>query len=261
MRLSVIILSYNVRYFLELCLQSVKKATSEIHAEIIVIDNNSSDESCSMVRNNYPEVILIENKVNLGFSRANNQAVDIANGEYVCIINPDTVIPEDTFKKILNFSDSKNDLGIVGCRFMDGSGNFLPECKRNKPTLFSAFLKIIGVSRNYYAIDVDEKQIAEVPILTGAFMLMKNKLFKDLCGFDERYRRHIISDVLRLVYRLSGSTFLHYREHYKLQNKCEKEQKCPQNVSLVFRVIHDASVLDSKYHIIIDYHRFLYRNI
>ena len=227
MRLSVIILSYNVRYFLELCLQSVKKATSEIHAEIIVIDNNSSDESCSMIRNNYPEVILIENKVNLGFSKANNQAIDIANGKYVCIINPDTVIPEDTFKKILNFSDSKNDLGIVGCRFIDGSGNFLPECKRKKPTLFSAFLKIIGVSRNYYAIDIDEKQIAEVPILTGAFMLMKNKLFKDLRGFDENFFMYGEDIDLsfralkmnKINYYYGDVTIIHFKGESTIKNK------------------------------------------
>jgi GT2 family glycosyltransferase len=106
-------------------LQSVQAAIKDISSEIIVIDNNSSDDSCSVIKLNYPEIILIQNKENIGFSKANNQAVKIASGEYICILNPDTVVSENTFNKILKFSDSKNDIGIVGCRFVDGSGLFL----------------------------------------------------------------------------------------------------------------------------------------
>ena len=185
--MSVVILSYNVRHYLELCLQSVQAATKDISSEIIVIDNNSSDDSCSVIKLNYPEIILIQNKENIGFSKANNQAVKIASGEYVCILNPDTVVSENTFNKILNFSDSKNDIGIVGCRFVDGSGAFLAESKRKVPTIRAAIQKLLGFGYNYYETEISENQIAKVSVLTGAFMLMKNNFFRELGGFDENF--------------------------------------------------------------------------
>ena len=187
MKLSIVILSYNVRYYLELCLQSVQAATKDISSEIIVIDNNSGDDSCSMVKLNYPEIILIQNKDNIGFSKANNQAVKIARGEYICILNPDTVVSENTFKKILNFSDSKNDVGIIGCKFIDGSGTFLAESKRKVPTIKSAIQKLLGFGYSYYETEISENQIAKVSVLSGAFMLMKNNFFRDLGGFDENF--------------------------------------------------------------------------
>jgi len=185
--LSVVILSYNVRHYLELCLQSVQAAIKDISSEIIVIDNNSSDDSCSVIKLNYPEIILIQNKENIGFSKANNQAVKIASGEYICILNPDTVVSENTFNKILKFSDSKNDIGIVGCRFVDGSGAFLAESKRKVPTIIAAIQKLLGFGYNYYETEISENQIAKVSVLTGAFMLMKNNFFRELGGFDENF--------------------------------------------------------------------------
>ena len=101
MKLSIVILNYNVRYFLELCLKSVQASISNIEAEIIVVDNNSEDGSCQMVKNLFPEVILIENKENFGFSKGNNIGVLQAKGEYLCVLNPDTVVAEDTFEKLL----------------------------------------------------------------------------------------------------------------------------------------------------------------
>ncbi len=185
--MSVVILSYNVRHYLELCLQSVQAAIKDISSEIIVIDNNSSDDSCSVIKLNYPEIILIQNKENIGFSKANNQAVKIASGEYICILNPDTVVSENTFNKILKFSDSKNDIGIVGCRFVDGSGAFLAESKRKVPTIIAAIQKLLGFGYNYYETEISENQIAKVSVLTGAFMLMKNNFFRELGGFDENF--------------------------------------------------------------------------
>src|SRR5690554_5222618 len=127
MQLSVVILNYNVRFFLEQCLLSVQAALSDIDSEIIVVDNNSKDDSCQMVKELFPEVILIENKENTGFPKGNNIGVARAKGKYLCILNPDTVVAEDTFAKLLNFSKSKENLGIVGCQLIDGTGNFLPE--------------------------------------------------------------------------------------------------------------------------------------
>ncbi|MCF1421324.1 glycosyltransferase family 2 protein [Mangrovimonas futianensis] len=187
MKLSVVILNYNVRYFLELCLKSVESAIRHMDAEIIVVDNQSSDESCEMVKKLFPNVKLIENKENVGFSKGNNIGVEQAQGEFICILNPDTVVAEDTFEKLLSFSDSKENLGIVGCRLIDGKGKFLPESKRNTPKPFVALKKMIGKSNAYYANQLEETQQGVVPILVGAFMFLKREVYQDIGGFDEDY--------------------------------------------------------------------------
>lgn len=187
MKLSVVILNYNVRYFLELCLQSVEAALKGIPSEIIVIDNNSKDGSCKMVKDKFPTVTLIENNSNLGFSKANNQAVQVAKGEYVCILNPDTVVAEDTFSSILNFAEKQTNLGIIGCRLIDGSGKYLPESKRNIPRVDIAIKKVLGNSKTYYANHVKAFDVAKVEILVGAFMFLKRSHYNYLEGFDEDY--------------------------------------------------------------------------
>lgn len=192
MQLSVIILNYNVRYFLELCVLSVQNAIQNIEAEIIVIDNNSKDDSCEMMKKRFPNVKLIENKENLGFPKGNNIGVSQAQGEYICILNPDTVVAEDTFTKVLAFAKKQNDLGIVGVKLIDGIGNFLPESKRGIPTPFVAFTKITGLHKifpkifgKYYAQHLSENETGKVEILVGAFMLMKRDLYNEIGGFDE----------------------------------------------------------------------------
>jgi len=187
MKLSVIILNYNVRYFLELCIKSVQAAISDIEAEIIVVDNNSSDGSCVMVKELFPNVQLLVNKDNVGFSKANNQGVAIAKGEYVCILNPDTVVAEDTFLQLLSFSSSKNNLGIVGCKLVDGSGQFLPESKRNVPTQLIAIKKLIGLSKEYYVSELKDADVGKASVFVGAFMFLTKVRYQEVGGFDERY--------------------------------------------------------------------------
>ena len=208
MQLSVIILNYNVHYFLELCVLSVQKAIQNLDAEIIVIDNNSSDDSCAMMKQRFPNIKLIENKENSGFPKGNNTAVKQAKGEYICILNPDTVVAEDTFEKVLAFAQKQNDLGIVGCKLIDGTGNFLPESKRGIPTPWVAFTKIFGLYRlfpksalfnKYYAQHLDENQTGKVDILVGAFMVMKRELYNELAGFDENC--FMYADDIDLSYR------------------------------------------------------------
>ncbi|WP_179335276.1 glycosyltransferase family 2 protein [Winogradskyella costae] len=187
MKLSVIILNYNVRYFLELCLRSVEVAIADIDAEIIVIDNNSPDDSCAMVKELFPFIKLIENKDNSGFSKGNNIGVAQAKGEYLCILNPDTVVAEDTFIKLINFTDNKANLGIVGCQLIDGKGNFLPESKRNVPTPKVSLKKVLGNTNDYYANHVGIEEIGKVDILVGAFMWLKKDVYETVSGFDEDY--------------------------------------------------------------------------
>lgn len=216
MQLSVIILNYNVRYFLEQCVLSVQKALEGIDGEIIVIDNASSDDSCQMIKEKFPNVILIENKDNLGFPKGNNIGVAQAKGEYICILNPDTVVAEDTFKKLLAKSCQLS-AGIIGCKLIDGSGKFLPECKRGVPTPWVAFTKIFGLYKlfpksswfnQYYAMHLDENQSGEVDILVGAFMFMKRDLYLKVGGFDENC--FMYSDDIDLSYLVKKAGYSNY---------------------------------------------------
>lgn len=194
MQLSVVILNYNVRYFLEQCVLSVQQAIAGIDAEIIVVDNNSPDDSCAMMKLRFPDVKLIENKDNTGFPKGNNIGVAAAKGEYICILNPDTVVAEDTFIKILAFVEVQKDFGISGAKLVDGRGCFLPESKRGVPTPWVAFTKIGGLYKllprkeifsRYYAQHLTENQSGKVDILVGAFMVMKRELYLEIGGFDE----------------------------------------------------------------------------
>ena len=226
MQLSVIILNYNVRYFLELCVRSVQSAIQNLDAEIIVIDNNSQDDSCEMMKQHFPDVKLIENSENTGFPKGNNIGVSQAKGEYICILNPDTVVAEDTFSKVLAFAKKQKDLGIVGCKLIDGTGNFLPESKRGTPTPFVAFTKITGLYKvfpktfgKYYAQHLSENETGKVEILVGAFMLMKRDLYNEIGGFDENC--FMYSDDIDLSYMAlkKGKSNYYFHEttviHYK----------------------------------------------
>lgn len=212
MQLSVIILNYNVRYFLEQCVLSVQQALKDIEGEIIVVDNNSADDSCAMMKERFPNVKLIENNDNLGFPKGNNIGVAQAKGEYVCILNPDTVVAEDTFDKVLAFAKSKQNVGIVGCKLVDGTGTFLPESKRGVPTPWVAFTKIFSLYKifpkssyfnKYYAQHLTESQTGEVDILVGAFMVLKRDLYLEVGGFDENC--FMYSDDIDLSYLVQKS--------------------------------------------------------
>jgi len=208
MQLSVIILNYNVRYFLEACIRSVQAALKTLEAEIIVVDNNSPDDSCAMMRQTFPEIQLIANTENVGFAKANNQAVKVAKGEYVCILNPDTIVAEDTFTQLLEFAESTENLGSVGCKLIDGSGAFLPESKRNIPTPMVSVKKILGMANSGYYSDLGEKEIGKVDILVGAFMLMKKTVYDAVGGFDEDY--FMYGEDIDLSYKIKKAGFQNY---------------------------------------------------
>lgn len=208
MKLSVIILNYNVRDFLELCLKSVETAIATIDAEIIVIDNNSQDDSCAMVKKIFPSVKLIENKDNSGFSKGNNIGVAQAKGEYLCILNPDTVVAEDTFMKLIQFTDSKDNLGIVGCQLIDGKGKFLPESKRNIPTPKVSLKKVLGNDNDYYANQLQIESTGKVDILVGAFMWLKKEVYESVGGFDEAY--FMYGEDIDLSYKVKKAGYDNY---------------------------------------------------
>jgi GT2 family glycosyltransferase len=228
MQISVVILNYNVRFFLEQCVTSVEKALQNIEGEIIVVDNNSPDDSCAMMKQRFPHIKLIENKENSGFPKGNNMGVAEAKGEYLCILNPDTVVAEDTFEKLLAFTKTKTDLGIVGCKLVDGTGHFLPESKRGVPTPFVAITKMSGIYKlfpkiaafgKYYAQHLSENQTGKVEVLVGAFMFMKLDFYRELGGFDEAF--FMYGEDIDLSYRSikSGKSNYYFSEtsviHYK----------------------------------------------
>ncbi|OIQ16237.1 MAG: glycosyl transferase family 2 [Flavobacterium sp. MedPE-SWcel] len=228
MQLSVIILNYNVRYFLEQCVLSVENALEGIEGEIIVVDNNSPDDSCAMMQERFPHVKLIAQKENAGFPKGNNVGVAEAKGEYVCILNPDTVVAEDTFCKLIAFAATKNDLGVAGGKMIDGTGSFLPESKRGTPTPWVAITKIMGLYKvfpkstlfnKYYAQHLDENEIGETDILTGAFMFMKREFYLDIGGFDEDYFMYGEDVDISYTALKTGDKNIYYPEttiiHYK----------------------------------------------
>jgi len=195
-------------------------------AEVIVIDNNSCDDSCKMVKKHFPQTHLIENDENMGFSRANNQAVKKAKGNYICILNPDTVVAEDTFEKLITFVEAIEKVGVVGCKLIDGKGEFLPESKRNLPVVKVAMRKQLGNPELYYANQLKENETGEVPILVGAFMFLKREVFNEINGFDEDYFMYgedidLSYKVLKKGYKnyyFSGTSVIHFKGESTLKD-------------------------------------------
>lgn len=216
-KLSVVIVNYNVKYFLEQCLHAVQKACSSIESEVFVVDNNSVDGSCQMVREKFPGVILIENHDNKGFSKANNQAIWLSKGEYVLLLNPDTIVEEDSFVKCLRFMDTHPDAGGLGVKMIDGKGQFLPESKRGLPTPMVAFYKIFGLSKlfshskrfaRYHMGHLDKDQTNEVDVLAGAYMLLRRSVLSKIGLLDEDY--FMYGEDIDLSYRITQGGFKNY---------------------------------------------------
>ena len=217
MKLSVVIVNYNVKHFLEQCLNSVFQALNDIEAEVFVVDNNSVDGSMQMVAEKFPQVISICNKDNVGFSTANNQAIRQSKGEYVLLLNPDTVVEEETFKKCLSFMDNHEDAGALGIKMVDGKGNYLPESKRGLPTPWVAFYKIFGFTSffpksekfaRYYMGHLDKDENHEVEVLAGAFMLMRKTALDKSGLLDETF--FMYGEDIDLSYRISLSGYKNY---------------------------------------------------
>lgn len=243
MKLTVVIVNYNVQHFLEQCLHSVRKASKNVSTEIFVVDNNSVDGSVNMVKEKFPEVQIIENKKNTGFSFANNQAMRIAKGEYFLLLNPDTVVEEDTFEKVIAFMDAHPDAGGLGVKMLDGKGNFLPESKRGLPTPSVAFYKIFGFSRlfpkskifgRYHLGFLDKDKTHEVDILSGAFMLMRKSVLDKVGLLDETF--FMYGEDIDLSYRiiLGGYKNYYFPETRIIHYKGESTKKSSVNYVFVF---------------------------
>ena len=217
MKLSIVIVNYNVKHFLEQCLYSVEKAIAQVEAEVFVVDNNSVDGSNGMVLQKFPWVRLIANKQNLGFSKANNQAIKIASGEYILLLNPDTVVEETTFEKVIAFMDQHPEAGGLGVKMIDGRGHFLPESKRGFPTPWVAFYKIFGISAlfprserfgKYHLSYLDPNKTHSIDVLAGAFMFMRKSALDKVGLLDEDY--FMYGEDIDLSYRIIQGGYKNY---------------------------------------------------
>ena len=244
-KLSVVIVNYNVCYFLEQTLLSVRQAVAALGApaEVFVVDNNSADGSVAMVRARFPEVHLLENRANVGFSRANNQALRLATGQYQLLLNPDTLVEEATFRRCCDFMAAHPRCGGLGVQMLDGQGHFLPESKRGLPTPAVAFYKIIGLAKffpksrtfgRYHLGFLSPHEAHEVAVLSGAFMLLRAAALAEVGLLDEDY--FMYGEDIDLSYRLTqggwqnwyfpGTRILHY--------KGESTKRTSVNYVLVF---------------------------
>lgn len=217
MQLSVIIVNYNVKYFLEQCLYSVQKACAKMNAEIIVADNNSTDGSRDFLEPLFPRVNFIWNSSNEGFAKANNRALAAAKGEYILFLNPDTLVPEDCFEKGMDFLRSNDRAGAMGIKMIDGSGNFLKESKRAFPSPLTSLYKLSGLSMlfprsktfaKYHLGHLDENENQEIDVLAGAFMMIPGKILKEIGNFDERF--FMYGEDVDLSFRIQKAGYKNY---------------------------------------------------
>lgn len=255
MELSIIIVNYNVKHFLEQCLLSVQKALVGIAAEVIVVDNNSADGSQQMLREKFGTFVhLIENRDNPGFSKANNQGIRIARGRYVLLLNPDTIVEEMTFSKCLAFMDQHPKGGALGVRMIDGKGHFLPESKRALPTPWVSFYKIFGLAAllphskrfgKYHLTYLDPHETHEIEILSGAFMWMRKSALDEIGYLDETF--FMYGEDIDLSYRflLGGYQNYYFADTQIIHYKGESTKKGSLNY---VRVFYQAMIIFAEKH-------------
>ncbi len=231
MKLSVVIGNYNVRLLLEECIKSVEKALDGIKGDIFVVDNNSSDGSVEYIRERFPEVHLIANKENLGFARANNQAIRMTDAEYILLLNPDTVVYENTLRGCLDFMDAHPEAGGAGVRMLTRDGDAAPESRRAVPTPWVAFLKMMGFTRRYYMSHLPWDKPGRIEVVSGAFCLLRHKALDQIGLLDEDF--FMYGEDIDLSFRLlKGGWQNWYLPYDIIHYKGESTQKSS------FRYVH-----------------------
>ena len=217
MQLSVIIVNYNVKNLLRDCLLSVQKAAHSIDTEIIVVDNTSSDGSVEMLKAEFKYVKLITNTQNLGFSKANNQGIAQAQGKYILLLNPDTLINKNTFEDCLNFSKQTNNCGGIGVKMLDANNQFLKESKRGFPTPWASLCRLSILNKlfpnsallnGYYLGHLSNDENHQVEVLAGAFIWIKKSIIDEIGGLDETY--FMYGEDIDFSYRIQQAGYQNY---------------------------------------------------
>ena len=254
MKLSIVIVNYKVKYFLEACLQSLRKATANIEAEVFVVDNASNDGSVEWVQERFPEVKLIANAKNVGFSAANNQAIREAKGEYILLLNPDTIVGEHSFTEPLDFMDAHPEAGGLGIKMLDGQGQYLPESKRGFPKPSTAFYKLSGLNKlfsksarfnHYYLGHLSENQIQEAEVLAGAYMLLRKETLDKIGLLDDTF--FMYGEDIDLSWRIiqGGYKNIYFSENPIIHYKGESTKKATFNYVKLF---YQAMIIFAKKH-------------
>ena len=215
--LSVIIVNYNVKYYLEQCLESVRRASQGLQTEVFVVDNLSTDGSVEYLRERFPEVTFVANKENVGFARANNQAIRQSIGKYVLLLNPDTIVGEDTLHQFVAFMEAHPEAGGAGAYMLHVDGTFAPESRRGMPTPFVAFCKMAGLTKlfpksrlfgRYYMGYLDEREVNEIEVISGAYMLLRREALDKVGLLDEDF--FMYGEDIDLSYRVVQGGWKNY---------------------------------------------------
>ena len=224
MKLSIVIVSYNVSGYLQQCLDSVMTALEGIEGEVFVVDNASSDDSVEMVRSRYPQVRLIESGENLGFSRANNVAIRQASGEYVLLLNPDTEVAEYTLRGVLAFMDAHPKAGGAGVKMHNTDGTLAPESRRALPTPWVSCLKMLGFTKRYYMSNLPWDEPGQIEVISGAFCMLRRAALDEIGLLDETF--FMYGEDIDLSYRLTKAGWENWYLPFSIvQHKGKSNQK------------------------------------
>ena len=199
-KISIVIVSYNVRRYLDQCLESVQKALEGIEAEIFVVDNDSKDDTLKVLPDKYPWVTFIANDENVGFARANNQAIRQSTSQYVLLLNPDTTVGEHTLREALSFMDSHPNAGGAGVMMHNEDGTRAPESRRAIPTPWVSAMKMLGFTRRYYMSDLPWDEPCQIEVISGAFCLLRKTALDKIGLLDENF--FMYGEDIDLSYRL-----------------------------------------------------------
>ena len=249
--LSVVIVNYNVKFYLEQCLESVRRASRGLQVEVFVVDNLSTDGSMEYLRERFPDVTFIANKENVGFARANNQAIRQSRGKYVLLLNPDTIVGEDTLVQCVEFMAVHPEAGGVGTCMLHVDGTFAPESRRGLPTPFVAFCKMTGLTKlfpkshlfgRYYMRYLDENEVNEIEIISGAYMMLRREALDKVGLLDEDF--FMYGEDIDLSYRVLKGGYknyylpvrmLHYKGESTVKNSYRYVYTFYQAMRLFFR--------------------------
>lgn len=235
-KLSLIIVSYNVREFLLQALSSMEQALQDIPNEIWIVDNASSDGTVAVVKKRFPGVQIIANNVNIGFAKANNQALALAKGDFLCLINPDTLVQENTFSALLKFLKAHPSVGLVGCKILNPDGTLQLACRRSIPTPWVAFSKIVGLAKlfphsklfgKYNLTFLDPDETYSVEAISGSFMLFRRQVYQEIGGLDESF--FMYGEDLDYCHRIrqAGWTIYYHPATQIIHFKGESSKKSP----------------------------------
>jgi GT2 family glycosyltransferase len=238
--LSVVIVSYNVAGFLDHCLDSVFRACLVFPHEVMVVDNSSTDNTVEMVRGKYPQVRLIDNPQNIGYSRANNQGIALSRGQYVLLLNPDTIVPHNALSISIKFLEGMPDAGLMSLKLVNADGSFQAACRRGFPTPLTSFYRMVGLSLlfrqsrrfgQYNLTFLDENATSEVDAVCGAFMLGRASVLRQIGGFDENF--FMFGEDIDLCYRVKRAGYrvfyhpaaeiIHFKGESSRKNRVESK--------------------------------------